>query len=211
MMEEYRQRICALQCPTCSQVESDWEWLRYLKRRNEEVGDARVFGLYMRNPLLAGAKLLFQFVRGGLEPAEFIERSRIEAGVGYVEVLRAAGLVGDVPEPACTAMCDELHCEMLKAYLPHRGADLSEQSTCDALAVAGTTMWYRYVEQFHALFGLPAVCKLVEDGGLAGLNSLERRILETFSPDMYSMSDEAERAKYRELIDGGREATCGAL
>lgn len=200
LQREYEQRIRARQQPLCCQADADWELLRYQKRLYEETGCAEVFGPYMAVPRRAGLALIFSFVREEVGPKELVSEMQKEVGKAYLRILEAAGVFDEVSQLEYDAMAAEVHLELLKACLPLRGLDPLDKSTCAAVAVAASTIWFRYVEQFHVLAGLPPVSKLWNDGGVVKLSPLEDEILKKEIFDAYAMVDEQEREKYRAML-----------
>lgn len=199
LRDEYGSRICACQRPV-SQHDSDWEWLRYLKRLNEETGDLQVYGLYMKRPRDAGLALIFAFIRGEIDAVDLVRKTKEQTSDDYVGILQAAGLIDRPPQPAYRELVDEVDLELLKAYTPLRGMDPESESTCEAVALAASTIWFRYVSQLHALVGLPSVGEV---GSVVTLLSpIERTVLAGNDFVAYAMESEAERAKYQAVLKG---------
>ena len=206
LAEEYRSRLCACS-PTLTQEDTNRERLWYLERLYAETGDPTVFGAYMVKPREAGLALIFRFVRQEITAPQLVAETKKQTSLEYVVSLQAAGLAGELPRPKYDETVAELDLEMLKAYTPMSGLDPALTSTCEAIAVAASTIWFRFVEQLHAMLGLPRVSELRHS--VPKLSHLEDQVLDLDDFSAYAVTDPGERSKLQVILGKVREGASG--
>lgn len=200
LADEYRSRLCACG-EDLTQQDCDRERLRYLERLYAETRDPTLLGVYMAKPREAGLTLIFRYIRGEITAAQLVSETKKQTSLEYIVALQAAGIIGELPRPKYDETVAELDLEMLKAYMPLAGADPALRSTCEAVAVAASTVWFRFVEQLHAMFGLPRVSEL--RNSVAKLSHLEDEVLDLDDFSAYAVTDPEDRSKLQAILNNG--------
>ena len=139
-----------------SQEDTQHEWLKYLTVLYREDNNYQVFLDIRAAARNAAAKVITKYIEGSLTDKELYVGIREEGQDRYARDLNKYGFTDiDLSSNEYKTFTSEMAIEVLQACKVWKS---TEKDIC----VVRSTVWHRFVERLHGMYGLPSVLSIKE-------------------------------------------------